>query len=650
MRIEDELRIALDGKWGHIRELARKEMVDQGLGLEPGLGIEEARDRTMEQLRLLVDSGIPATGFGVEAGGTGDPGASVTGIEMVAQFDLSLMVKAGVQWGLFGGAVENLGTAKHHEKYVRDLINLDLLGCYAMSETGHGSNVQHLETTATYDVESEEFVVHSPTPSARKDYIGGAARDARMAAVFAQLWTGGVSYGVHCFLVPIRDEAGHDLPGVTTADDGYKGGLIGVDNGRLVFEQVRIPRDNLLDRIGQVAPDGSYSSDIENENARFFTMLGTLIRGRISVGGSARSAAEVALTIAVRYAEQRRQFGPDDEEVVIMDYLVHQRRLLPLIARTVAFRFAQNQLVARMDRLQSATDVDPRDQRELESRAAGLKALQTWHASRTIQECREACGGAGYLAENRLSVLRGDIDVFTTFEGDNHVLLQLVAKELLTSYAKEVGGLDPVAMVRFAATTVGDVVKERTAASSLIQRLIDARPGGGEHELLDRGTQLGLFEDREQHVLETAARRLRRADGKDETEAFEVFNNAQDHVLRAGRVHIDRIVLEAFTAGIARCDDEEAAELLRDVCSLYALSVVEEDLAWFMVHNRMSGDRAKQVTNEINALLKKLRPHALTLVAGLGVPEESLGSAILLDPASGAPDAEMNPEMDPEPR
>ncbi len=314
-----------------------------------------------------------------------------------------------------------------------------------------------------------------------------------------------------------------------------------------------------------------------------------------------------------------------------MDYRMHQRRLLPLIAKSYAYRFAQNQLTARMHRLQTTDEPDAQESRELEGRAAGLKAAQTWHATKAIQEAREACGGAGYLAENRLTTLKGDTDVFTTFEGDNHVLFQLVAKELLTAYAQEVGGLDPVGLVRFAAGTVADVVKERTAASQLIQRLIDARPGKSEndHDLLDRGEQLSLFEDREQHVLETAARRLRRADKDDPAAAFEVFNAAQDHVIRAGRVHIDRIVLEAFTAGIARCENEEAQELLRDVCSLYALTTIEEDLAWFMGHNRLADTRAKMVTSLVNELLVKLRPHTLTLIEGFGVPEESLGAVML---------------------
>lgn len=631
MSLSEEVRIALDGKWRHVREQSRRELAEMDLAYDLDLDIDAARERTLRQLEGLVDTGVPAAGFRTEHGGGGDPGMAVTGIEMLAQFDLSLMVKAGVQWGLFGGAVENLGTERHRDLIPR-LIALDLVGCYAMTEIGHGSNVQHLETTATFDADTQEFVVDSPTPSATKDYIGNAAAHASVAAVYAQLVTRGENHGVHCFIVPIRDEKGQTCDGVEIGDDRHKGGLGGVDNGRLSFHQVRIPRENLLNKYGDVAEDGTYSSPIEDVNRRFFTMLGTLVRGRISVGGSALAAAEVALSIAGRYALERRQFGQDGEpEVLLADYRVHQRRLLPLIARSYAYRFAQNQQVSRMDRLQRSTEPDLQEQRELEGRAAGLKAIMTWHASRAINESREMCGGAGYLAENRLTVLRGDIDVFTTFEGDNHVMLQLLSKELLTSYAKEVGGLDAVGMVRFVAETVAETVRERTAASQLIQRLIDAAPTGGDaHDLLDRGTQLSLFEDREQHLIETAARRLQRAAKAEGDEAFRIFNEAQDHLIRCGRAHVDRVVLEAFTAGIARCEDPDAADLLRKVCTLYALSVIEDDLAWFMAHNRISDQRAKAVTQLLNEQLAELRPHLLTLIEGLGVPEETLGAAMLL--------------------
>ena len=629
MTLSDEIRTAIDGKWAHVREQARATMPAMDLAFDHSLSIDQARERVLAQMKGLVESGIPAAGFAETHGGLGDPGMAVTGIEMLAQYDLTLMVKSGVQWGLFGGAVENLGTERHHQTYVPGIINLDIVGCFAMTETGHGSDVQSLETTATFDPATDEFVIHSPTPSSRKDYIGGAAAHAQYAAVFAQLITGSETPGVHCFLVPIRDADGNDLPGVTTSDCGYKGGLGGVDNGRIMFDQVRIPRENLLDRYGQVAADGTYTSPIESANARFFTMIGTLIRGRVSVGGSARAAAEVALSIAGRYALERTQFeDPNGNEVVLMDYRVHQRRLLPLIAQAYAYRFAQNQLVARMHRLQTEPNPDPQAQRELEARAAGLKAAQTQFATAAIQECREACGGAGYLAENRLTTLKSDTDVFTTFEGDNMVLWQLVAKELLTAYSNDVRGLQPAQMAQFVVTNIADTVKERTAAAQLIQRLIDARSKDDKHDLLNRGTQIALFEEREQHVLETAAKRLRKA-GKDKSVAFDLFNAAQDHIVFAAQAHIDRVTLEAFTAGIARCENEEAAELLRDVCSLYALTSIERDRAWFMEHNRISDDRGKAVQREVNSLLAKLRPHTLTLIEGLGVPPESLGAEIL---------------------
>jgi acyl-CoA oxidase len=631
----EHLRNALDGRWRDVKNDMRDKLSHEVFKPHYTPNTVIARTKVNEQLRIMAAEGAAEDGFAKEHGGNGNVGAAITQIEMLAMSDLSLMVKAGVQWGLFGGAVENLGTERHHEKYVKRIIDCDLLGCFAMTETGHGSDVQSLETTATYDPQTQEFVVNSPTPTARKDYIGGAAQTARMAAVFAQLITheGGepVNHGVHCVLVPIRDENGNDLPGVTTSDCDYKGGLPGVDNGRIVFDNVRVPRENLLNRYGDVAEDGTYTSPIENPNRRFFTMLGTLIRGRVTVGGSGAAAARVALDIATRYALQRKQFSaPDGDEVLIMDYLVHQRRLLPLIARSYALQFAQNELVAKCHELQSADNPDAEEQRELEARAAGLKAANTWHASRSIQEAREACGGAGYLAENRLIGLRGDIDVFTTFEGDNHVLTQLVAKELLTAYADDVKGMSPVEWVRFAANTVGTRVMKRTAAETIMQTILDTRQDNEEEgSLFNRGTQVQMFEDREEYLLSSVARRLQSK--SKEMSAFDAFNSVQDHVLHTAQAHIDRIVLEAFVAGIDACEDEEARRILGMVCDLYALSVIEEDKAWYIEHRFLSTERAKAVTRGINERCRALRPHAELLVDGFGVPEQ-LRYAAMMDP------------------
>ena len=622
----------LDGRWGHVRRDARENLHDPDLLPVYGENVREARARVTRMAAKIAESGRVTLGFPKEYGGEGDAGGSVTAIEMLAFTDLSLMVKAGVQWGLFGGAVQALGTERHHDAYLPDIMSFALPGCFAMTETGHGSDVQQLRTTCTYDPGTRTFDLHTPHEAARKDYIGNAAVDGRMAVVFAQLVTRNQRHGVHAWLVPIRDERGDAMPGVTIGDDGPKAGLLGVDNGRLSFDHVRVPRDMLLDRYGQVAEDGTYTSSIENETRRFFTMLGTLVRGRVSVGGSASAATKLALDIAVRYGETRRQFSAPgaDREVLLNDYLVHQRKLLPALATTYAYHFAQEELVGTMHDVQGAEDLDEDAQRELESRAAGLKAAQTWHATRTIQMAREACGGAGYLQENRLPHLKADTDVFTTFEGDNTVLLQLVAKGLLTGYRDAFGSLDGWGKVGFVADMVRETVLERTAARGLIARLVDAVPGrDDEVPLRDRGWQLKMLEDREKHVLEGAIRRLRRGADTPGVRPFDVFNDVQDHVLRTAQVHIDRVVLEAFVAAIERTTDVGARALLERVCDLYALSTIEADRGWFLEHGRLTATRSKALTGAVNGLLKELRPHMVTLVDAFAIPEDWKGAAIL---------------------
>jgi acyl-CoA oxidase len=648
------LQDILDGRWAHIRRDARENLRDPDFLPVYGESVQEARERVTRAARKLAESGRVGFGFPKEYGGEDDAGGSVSSIEMLAFGDLSLMVKAGVQWGLFGGALQLLGSKRQHDEYLRDVMSFDLPGCFAMTETGHGSDVQQLRTTCTYDPATQCFDLHTPHQAARKDYIGNAAKDGRMAVVFAQLITQGKNHGVHAWLVPIRDDQGNPMPGITIGDDGAKAGLNGVDNGRLTFDHVQVPRDMLLDRYGQVAEDGTYTSSIEHETRRFFTMLGTLVRGRVSVGGSAGSATKLALDIATRYGDVRRQFAApgEDREIVINDYLVHQRKLLPALAKTYALHFAQGELVETMHDVQTAVhvhgqEIDEHAQRELESRAAGLKVAQTWHATQAIQMCREACGGAGYLQENRLPHLKADTDVFTTFEGDNTVLLQLVAKGLLTGYRDTFGSLEGWGKIGFIADMVRETVLERTAARALIARLVDAVPGrDDEVPMLDRGWQLKMFEFREKHALEGAIRRLRRNSTMEGMAPFDMFNDVQDHVLKTAQTHIDRIVLEAFVAGVDRTTDPAARQLLDTLCDLYALSTIEADKGWFLEHGQLTPARAKLLTGTVNQLLKQLRPHLVTLVDGFGIPAEWKAAQILEEEADrqeamAARDAEL---------
>ncbi|MFF5787501.1 acyl-CoA dehydrogenase [Streptomyces sp. NPDC012693] len=639
------LGAVLDGEYAGIRGLVRTNLARYASVLEEAddLGVDAFRERVREVVVEMAATGQTGMGFPEAYGGGGDVGASIAAFETLAFGDLSVLVKVGVQFGLFGGAILHLGTERHHEAYLPDLITGELMGCFAMTETGHGSNVQALGTVARYDAARQEFVITTHGDQARKDYIGNAARHAELAVVFARLELDGRSEGVHAFVVPLR-VAGEVAPGVRIEDDGRKMGLNGVDNGRIWFDGVRVPREALLNRFADVSPDGVYESSIANPDRRFFTMLGTLVQGRVSVGGAGVSVAKVALAVATKYAVRRRQFAAsaDAEEQVLLDYGLHQRRLLPLIARTYALHFAQDVVRSHLHEVFSGAEDDAPARRRLESRAAGLKALGTWHATRVVQECREACGGAGYLAVNRFAALKSDSDVFTTFEGDNHVLLQLVAKGLLTDLASEFEDLDPLGMVRYVTGLAVETVIERTSVHKLLERVRDLLPGGDEWDreagLLDPEYQLAMLRFREEHMLAGVARRIKR--GADQKRApGAVFSQVQDHVIALARAHVERLVAEAFVDKVRAMPEGGEKGALALLCDLFALSTIEADRAWFMEHGRLTVQRSKAITREVNDLCRKVRPLAVDLVDAWGIPPEMLRAPELVggDPEPPAP-------------
>jgi acyl-CoA oxidase len=602
----DALVRLLDGEHHALRQELRE--VHEAEWFTPRRHTDREAYREWVSRAMLQMAALPQQklGFPRSLGGQDDVGASVAAYEMLATGDLSLTVKAGVQWGLFGGAVQALGGDDHRRRLLPGVMDMSLPGCFAMTETDHGSDVSSLRTTATYDPASQQFVVHTPDRGAWKDYIGNAARDGVVAVVFAQLVVAGEEHGVHALVVPIRDADGRPCTGVTIEDCGAKAGLEGVDNGRLAFDHVRVPREALLDRFAQVSADGVYSSAIASRNARFFTMLAALVRGRVSIAGAALSATRTGLDVAVRHGQERRQFTDPvgGHEIRLLDHPSHQRRLLPPLARTYAFVFAQQRLVAD---LQAAHEqrLDAVGRRRLETDAAALKAASTWHAVRTLQTAREACGGSGYLATNPIGRLRADTDVFATFEGDNTVLCQLVAKNL-------VGDL--------AARAAGPVGAARSALAAARLRLGDRIP------LLARGdlrpdAAAALLEERREHLLSTLAARLRRARTlADPAEAARATAATQQHMVAVGLAHADVLLVTAFDRALRTADaDEPTLHVLHRLRELFVLAVVEEDLGWFLTYGRVRRREARVLRERITGLCAALRPVAVDLVDGFAV-------------------------------
>jgi acyl-CoA oxidase len=424
------------------------------------------------------------------------------------------------------------------------------------------------------------------------------------------------------------------LPGIGGEDDGYKGGLNGIDNGRLHFTHVRGPRTNLLDRYGSVDESGTYSSPIESRGRRFFTILGTLVQGRVSLVGASVVASQLAMTIAVRYGLERRQFPipGSSEENVVMDYQTHQRRLLPRLANAYAMTFAQDVLLDLFDQVFSGRQDTEEQRQDLETLAAALKPYATWSALDILQGAREACGGQGFLAENRLATLRADLDVYATFEGDNTVLLQLVAKRLLGDYAKQFRGADMGVMAGYIADQVGEAAVNRSGLRRLAQNVVDfgstARSIG---YVRTTASQRQLLTDRVETMVQSLAEALKPAAKIEPQEAAALMNAHQSELIDAAWAHSELVVWEAFSEALKNYEDGPTKQILRWLRDLHGFALIEKHRDWYLMNGRLSVHRAEAITEYINnRLLPRLRPHVGALVEAFELSDALVRAPIAL--------------------
>ena len=610
----EEMQKLLGGPYMAVKSKTKKLLQDPVFSYQTLPNKEDYREQVLTWTKLLAEQGFGALSYPEAYGGIGDIAAYAALFDTMGHHDLSLTIKFGVQFGLFGGSVLGLGTQRHHDKYLAKIGRLELAGCFAMTETGHGSNVRGLETTAEYDHSSRSLIIHTPHRNAGKEYIGNALHG-RMASVFAQLIVDGENHGVHAILVPLRDEEHQLLPGIEVEDCGYKLGLNGVDNGRIWFDKVRVPVENLLNRFGDIDEEGRYQSPIQSASRRFFTMLGTLVGGRVCVPRAGLSATKSALTIAIRYALRRRQFGVNitEPETLILDYPSHQRRLMPLLAKTYALHFGLEYLTQRFSQHEGE------DMREIETLAAGLKAYSTWFTTAAIQECREACGGKGYLAENRFAALKADTEIFTTFEGDNTVLMQLVAKGVLTSFKNQFHEEGTWGLLRFLGGRIGTAITE---LNPIIIRNTDRQ------HLLSDDFLLSAFRYRESNLLYSLSQRMRSMI-KSGLSAYQAALNCQQHMIGLAEAFVERTVLEQFTEAVENQKGATTHSALQQLCQLYALHTIEKHSGWYLEKEYISGAKSKAIRRLVDELCLQTRHQAQALVEAFDIPDVLLGAPII---------------------
>ncbi|KAL0486492.1 acyl-CoA oxidase [Acrasis kona] len=597
---------------GNVTREKRIEMfklVDKPIMLERtyNLSKEEHRKLVTEQVKYLLGTGeINIAGLKT------DPHETLQKLELGSFMDASTGIKLGVQIVLFGGSILNLGTKPHHEKYLKGVHTFDIPGCFGMTELRHGSNVRKLETTSTYDPKTQEFIINTPNDGAVKWWIGNAQTNARVCSVFARLITQEKDYGIHVFVVPLRDENHKTLPGIEIGDCGDKVGLHGVDNGFIKFNNVRVPRENLLNRFGDVMPDGVYKTEITSEGRRFGAVLGELITGRVTLCANSIFIRKVATIIATRYAANRLQFGPPKHgEIPILDYRSHQVRLMPILASCYAYEFPKRVLMEKYILLH--TDNVPDDTlAEIHAMSAGMKAVSTWDTQLHLQTLRETCGGHGYSAYNKFGILRDDHDVFQTFEGDNTVLIQQLAGHLLKQFSAQFEGSSQIgSAVILLRRQMGDMFSTR---NPLITRIATKK------HLTSRDWQLQAFEYRTAKLLETCAFAINA--NKKKMGFFNAFTDSVPLMVQLGRAYIEQFTLQEYMKAIEKeykTGNRKVADVMKLMCDVFALSCIHKDVGNFM--DLIKSSKARAIGKLLTRLCEEMREHAISLVDALEIPD-----------------------------
>ncbi|KHG11955.1 Acyl-coenzyme A oxidase 3, peroxisomal -like protein [Gossypium arboreum] len=561
--------------------------------------MEQQREMTLKRIKYLQERGV-FKGWLTEKGEEIEM-RKFSGFEIFSIYDHSLFTKLGVHFPM-GGAIQFCGTKHHHDKWLRDTENYSIKGCFAMTELGHGSNIRSLETVTTYDSNTGEFVINTPCESAQKFWIGGAAKHATHTVVFSQLHINGINQGVHAFIVQIRDVDGNICPNIRIADCGHKIGLNGVDNGRIWLDNVRVPRENLLNSVADVSPDGKYLSSIKNPDQRFAAFMAPMTVGRVNIAIGAVYQSKVALAITIRYALTRRAFSlkPNEPEVLLLDYPSHQRRLFPLVAKTYAMSFAANYL-----KVLHAKGT-PQSNKGIHIVSSSFKATFTWNNMQILQECREACGGQGLRTENRVGHLKGEYDVQSTFEGDNFLLMQLVSKALFAEYMaaqkrnKVFKGLGLEHMNKPCPVIPSQLTSTTLRCSQFQMDALCLR----ERDLLNRFVA---------DVLKCKAK------GENTEQAF---NTCYELAKDLGRAFSERAIFQKFVEAESTLPAGSLKNVLGTLRSLYA-SICIEDVS-FLRYGYLSVDNGANVRREITKLCNELRPHALALISSFGIPDAFL--------------------------
>lgn len=573
---------------------------------------DQIRERTMAKIQSLVHC---VTNESIEV--------FQKRMEVIGLFDPGFWTRFGVHYGLFVGAIRSAATSNQFSYWLeKGLIGCKgMFGCFCMTELAHGSNVAGLLTTATLDLTTDEWVVHTPDLSATKWWIGGAAESATHGAVFAQMIINGKRYGVKTFIVPLRDpKTFRLLPGINIGDIGMKMGRNGIDNGYVQFTNVRVPRAYMLMKHTQVTREGHV-----HEPPLAQLTYGALLQGRAAMVSDAANSAKKALTIGVRYAAVRRQFksSPDAEkETQLLDYPIHQRRLMPLLCQSVAFGYTALEMNALFEETSRALEsLEPGDPnlnatiellKETHSTSAGLKAFCTWATLEAIEKTRQACGGHGYSSYVGLAPMGQDFAVHCTWEGDNTILALQSGRALVQAFLEAKKGKELGGGMKY----LNDYQKTLTGKGT--EADLDSLEG------IDRGWATVAA-----NAVKKAADDFEAllAAGKNRDQAFEESSQAR---FVAASVHTSGYIFRQFRNAVEKM--ERKSDGVRDhlelLAKFYGLWQMEEKAAFFLRSGWITSDLLDKVQARVTEYCAKTRSFAIPLVDSFVLHDHTINSPL----------------------
>ncbi|KAL0487225.1 acyl-CoA oxidase [Acrasis kona] len=497
---------------------------------------------------------------------------------------------------MFAPTLANQTNDEQRKKWLPLARDYKIMGTYAQTEIGHGSNVRGLETIATYDKESQEFIINSPTKTSIKWWPGGLGKLANHAVVYAQLVIAEKNYGVHGFIVQIRDLEKHKpLPGVTVGDIGPKLGFASVDNGYLKLDNVRIPRDQMLARYSSVDADGTYHKPIHAKIG-----YGTMMFVRTHIVYNASDYLARGVTIAIRYSAIRTQFPPKGQpqkthlEIPVLDYQTQQYRLLPLLATAYAFHFVGDYMMGLYNKLQQGIKKNDLSLLPLAHAAtAGLKAITTETTANGIEECRKCCGGHGYSHLSGLPELFASYVPNCTYEGENVLLLLQTAGFIIKKVQSN----------KF----MPEVNHEQSAARLDVSDLDSITNSYARRAKLD--------------ALHTAQglNKLTKDTNNDYNKAWE---NSTVNLVRMSRSFLMYVIVHQFSQAVKEIKEDDLKKVMDKLCRLYALYNMDKECGEF------DGLNIHEVRSSLQQLLKELRSDAVGLVDAFNFPDFLLRSAL----------------------